>query len=219
MVTFTKNWELALFWKKVDQLGTQIFFALELNKSLKTVQFNNQLLARKTHFLLLMSPSSSWWNNFYTYVHSLGFILFMNRKIINQIYFFLMGILGLFFCLLDSTLAIITSWHTITTSYYSTLHYSYFFIFGLHTKEMDLQLRFIQPAFLSGVLIYDDEQGSFINCVASNYYEWYSLGEDRPQKTENYYYLNRIILQCHFSYPKTILGNSIIAKHSRYISK
>jgi hypothetical protein len=39
-------------------------------------------------------------------------------------------------------------------------------------------------------------------------------------KTEKtpYYYLNRIILQCHFSYPKTILGN-IIAKHSRYISK
>jgi hypothetical protein len=26
MVTFTKNWELALFWKKVDQLGTQIFY-------------------------------------------------------------------------------------------------------------------------------------------------------------------------------------------------
>jgi hypothetical protein len=24
------------------------------------------------------------------------------------------------------------------------------------------------------------------------------------------YYLNRIILQCHFNYPKTILGNSII---------
>jgi hypothetical protein len=23
---FTKNWELALFWKKVDQLGTQIFY-------------------------------------------------------------------------------------------------------------------------------------------------------------------------------------------------
>jgi hypothetical protein len=46
---------------------------------------------------------------------------------------------------------------------------------------MDLQLRFIQPTFLSGVLIYDDEQGSFINCVASNYYE-FSLGEDRPKK-------------------------------------
>jgi hypothetical protein len=78
---------------------------------------------------------------------------------------------------------------------------------------MDLQLLFIQPTFLSGVLIYDDEQGSFINC-APNYYEWFSLGEDRPkkQKKASYYYLNRIILQCHFNYPKTILGNSIIAK-------
>jgi hypothetical protein len=47
----------------------------------------------------------------------------------------------------------------------------------VYTKEMDLQLRFIQPTFLSGVLIYDDEQ-PFINCVASNYYEWSSL-EDR----------------------------------------
>jgi hypothetical protein len=46
---------------------------------------------------------------------------------------------------------------------------------------MDLQLRFIQPAF-SGVLIYDDEQGSFINCVASNYYEWFCLSKDRPKK-------------------------------------
>jgi hypothetical protein len=83
---------------------------------------------------------------------------------------------------------------------------------------MDLQLRFIQPTFLSGVLIYDDEQGSFINCVASNYYEIVLVNRPKKQKTP-YYYLNRIILQCHFSYPKTILGNSIIAKHSRYISK
>jgi hypothetical protein len=59
---------------------------------------------------------------------------------------------------------------------------------------MDLQ-RFIQPTFLSGVLVYDDEQGSFINCVASNYYEWSTLGEDRPQnRRKPYYYLNRIIL-------------------------
>jgi hypothetical protein len=49
---------------------------------------------------------------------------------------------------------------------------------------MDLQLRFIQPTFLSGVLIYDDEQGSFINCV-SNYYEWSTLGEDRLKTEEN----------------------------------
>jgi hypothetical protein len=48
---------------------------------------------------------------------------------------------------------------------------------------MDLQLRFIQPTFLSGVLI-DDEQGSFINCVASNYYEWVVL-KDHLKTEEN----------------------------------
>jgi hypothetical protein len=41
---------------------------------------------------------------------------------------------------------------------------------------MDYNL-FIQPTFLSGVLIYDDE-GSFINCV--HYWVEY-FGEDRPQ--------------------------------------
>jgi hypothetical protein len=88
-----------IFGKKVDQLGTQIFLPLELNKSLKTVQFNNQLLAKENKTLLAFNeaPPSSWWNNLYTYTILLGFILFMNRKIINQIYFLLMGILGLFF--------------------------------------------------------------------------------------------------------------------------
>ena len=88
-----------IFGKKVDQLGTQIFLPLELNKSLKTVQFNSQLLAKENKTLLAFNeiPPSSWWNNFYTYALLLGFILFMNRKIIQQIYFLLMGILGLFF--------------------------------------------------------------------------------------------------------------------------
>jgi hypothetical protein len=41
-----------------------------------------------------------------------------------------------------------------------------YFYFGLHKKKKWIY-NFIQPTFLSGVLIYDDEQGSFINCVAS----------------------------------------------------
>ncbi|WP_029596626.1 DUF4105 domain-containing protein [Flavobacterium sp. ACAM 123] len=88
-----------IFGKKVDQLGTQIFLPFELNKSLKTVQFNKQLLAKENKTLLAFNetPPSSWWNNFYTYGLLLGFILLMNRKIINQIYFLLMGMLGLFF--------------------------------------------------------------------------------------------------------------------------
>jgi hypothetical protein len=88
-----------IFGKKVDQLGTKIFLPFELNKSLKTVKFNKQLLAKENKTLLAFNepPPSSWWNNFYTYGLLLGFILFMNRKITNQIYLLLMGILGLFF--------------------------------------------------------------------------------------------------------------------------
>jgi hypothetical protein len=56
MVTFTKNWELALFSEKGRSIRNTNLLPLELNKSLKTVQFNNQLLARKTkHFLPLMT--------------------------------------------------------------------------------------------------------------------------------------------------------------------
>jgi hypothetical protein len=54
---FYENWELALFLEKVDQLGTQIFLPLELNKSLKTVQFNNQLLAKENKTLLAFNEA------------------------------------------------------------------------------------------------------------------------------------------------------------------
>jgi hypothetical protein len=54
MVTLRK--ELALFFGKSRSIRNTNLFPLELNKSLKTVQFNNQLLAGKTkHFLPLIS--------------------------------------------------------------------------------------------------------------------------------------------------------------------
>jgi hypothetical protein len=56
---------------------------------------------------------------------------------------------------------------------------------------MDLQLRFIQPAFLSGVLIYDDEQGSFINCVASNYYDGLSWVKIALKTEESFLLLSK----------------------------
>ncbi|MEZ7497251.1 DUF4105 domain-containing protein [Flavobacterium sp. Arc3] len=88
-----------IFGKKVDELGTKIFLPLELQKSLRTVQFNNQLLAKENKILLEYNEPtpSSWWNNFYTYGLLLGFVLLMNTKIINQMYFLIMGILGVFF--------------------------------------------------------------------------------------------------------------------------
>jgi hypothetical protein len=87
------------FGRKVDQMGTRIFLPLELHKSLKKVQFNNQLLAKENKILLEFNEihPSSWWNNCYSYLLLLGVIVIVNRKLINQLYLLTMGLLGFFF--------------------------------------------------------------------------------------------------------------------------
>jgi hypothetical protein len=87
------------FGKKVDQMGTKIFLPLELHRSLKKVKFNNELLAKENKTLLVFNEThpSSWWNNCYSYLLLLGAIVIVNRKLINQLYLLMMGLLGLFF--------------------------------------------------------------------------------------------------------------------------
>nr|WP_314897186.1 DUF4105 domain-containing protein [uncultured Flavobacterium sp.] len=88
-----------IFGKKVDGLGTQIFLPFELQKSLKKVSFQNQLLApeNKTIIEFEKEVSGSWWNNVYTYLVLLGFIVLINNKSIDLFYLIMMGIVGLFF--------------------------------------------------------------------------------------------------------------------------
>jgi hypothetical protein len=84
---FYENWELALFLEKSRSIRNTNLLPLELNKSLKTVQFNNQLLAKENKTLLAFNEVQALGGTTYTLYLLLGFILFMNRKIINQIYF------------------------------------------------------------------------------------------------------------------------------------
>jgi hypothetical protein len=88
-----------IFGKKVDRLGTQIFLPFELQKSLKKVQYNKQLLAEENKILLAFNEIhlDSWWNNCYSYLLLLGAIVILNRKFTNQLYLLTMGLLGLFF--------------------------------------------------------------------------------------------------------------------------
>jgi hypothetical protein len=88
-----------IFGKKVDQLGTKIFLPFELLKSLKKVQYNNQLLAQENKTLLEFNETSpsSWWNNCYSYLLFLIAIVIVNKQFTNQLYLFTMGVLGLFF--------------------------------------------------------------------------------------------------------------------------
>jgi hypothetical protein len=88
-----------IFGKKVDALGTKIFLPFELQKSLKTIRYKNQLLAAPNKTILFFNeiPPSSWWNNIYSYLIFLGLLLLLNKKGVHLFYFLVMGLLGLFF--------------------------------------------------------------------------------------------------------------------------
>lgn len=88
-----------IFGKKVDGLGTQIFLPFELQKSLKKVFYQNHPLAgeNKTILEFPKEVSGSWWNNVYTYLLFLGFIIAVNRKSAAAFYFTIMALLGVFF--------------------------------------------------------------------------------------------------------------------------
>ncbi len=90
-----------IFGKKVDQLGTQIFLPFELQKSLKFISFENHSLCKESKTLLDCTKQNptSWWNNVYTYLFVLGFILLINKRKINFIYLTIIGIIGIFLTL------------------------------------------------------------------------------------------------------------------------
>ena len=88
-----------IFGKKVDGLGKQLFLPFELQKSLKNISFQNQPLAQENKTLLEFENEApgSWWNNMYTYILFLGFIVLINKKSIDLFYLILIAIIGLFF--------------------------------------------------------------------------------------------------------------------------
>lgn len=88
-----------IFGKKVDGLGTQIFLPFELQKSLKKVFYKNHPLANENKTILEFSKevTGSWWNNVYTYLLFLAFIIGINKKPVAAFYLTIMALLGLFF--------------------------------------------------------------------------------------------------------------------------
>jgi hypothetical protein len=88
-----------IFGKKVDGLGTQLFLPFELQKSLKKVSFQNHPLAQQNKTLLEFENEApgSWWNNIYTYILFLGFIVLINKKSIDLFYLILIAVMGMFF--------------------------------------------------------------------------------------------------------------------------
>lgn len=88
-----------IFGSKVDEKGIKIFLPLELHKSLSQTQFQNRPLSRPSKTLLdfKKEPVMSWWDNGYTYLLVLVFIVVLNKRKIDIGYLLVMGLLGIFF--------------------------------------------------------------------------------------------------------------------------
>ena len=88
-----------IFGTKVDQLGTKIFLPFELKNSLEKTTFQNHPLANKSKTLLLFNKETptSWWNNVYTYLFILAFVVLAHNKIVDKIYLLILSLMGIFF--------------------------------------------------------------------------------------------------------------------------
>lgn len=88
-----------IFGRKVDKMGTELFLPLELQKSLKKATFQNHLLApiNKTVLEFKNETPFSWWNNPYTYILFLMFIVFINKKSVSLFYLSIIAVIGFFF--------------------------------------------------------------------------------------------------------------------------
>lgn len=88
-----------IFGTKVDQLGTKIFLPFELKNSLEKTTFQNHAFVSKSKTILNFEKETpaSWWNNIYTYIILLAFIILINKRFIDKIYLFILSLIGFFF--------------------------------------------------------------------------------------------------------------------------
>lgn len=91
-----------IFGTKVDQMGTRIFLPFELKNSLDKTSFQNKPLAAKSKTLLEFAKETpkSWWNNIYTYLFILLFVIFARNKTVDKIYFVILSLIGIFFVIM-----------------------------------------------------------------------------------------------------------------------
>lgn len=115
-----------IFGTKVDQLGTKIFLPFELKNSLEKTTFQNHSFVSKSKTLLSFEKETpaSWWNNVYSYIILLGFIILINKKFIDKIYLFILSLMGIFFVSMG-----FYSFHLELAMNYNALLFSPFLVF------------------------------------------------------------------------------------------
>lgn len=145
-----------IFGTKVDQFGTKIFLPFELKSSLEKTVFENRLLAKESETLVNYEKETpiSWWNNLYTYIALLAFIILINKKFIDQVYLVFLSLMGIFFVWVG-----FYSFHEELAMNYNTMLLSPFLLImivlsGLNNKKRTYQLAVFHLILLIAYTLY-----------------------------------------------------------------
>ncbi len=91
-----------IFGTKVDQTASKIFLPFDLYENVKKTQYHNKPLVTESKTLFKATKNDlgfSFLDSIYSLVFVLFLIVIFNSKVINIIYFSLLGLLGIFFSL------------------------------------------------------------------------------------------------------------------------
>lgn len=89
-----------IFGSKVDLNSSQLFLPLDLYNNIQNLKVGNQPICKESKVILDVEKSKipfSWWDNFYVFCLIFGIIIILNKPLIYNFYFSLLGLLGLFF--------------------------------------------------------------------------------------------------------------------------
>lgn len=99
---FYEQWGTSvLFGTRVDENAKQLFLPIELYQSIASAKNSGKPLLKANKSWLVFeeeAAAKSWWNNVYTYIALLLLIVFVNKDKVTLVYFTVMSLLGIFFC-------------------------------------------------------------------------------------------------------------------------
>ncbi|WP_026976479.1 DUF4105 domain-containing protein [Flavobacterium tegetincola] len=90
-----------IFGAKTDEQATTLFLPFDLKNNLDQTTLNGKPLVaqNKTLFEANRIPNIIWWDSIYTLLFVLTLIVLVNKKTITNVYFIILGVLGIFFSL------------------------------------------------------------------------------------------------------------------------
>ena len=142
-----------IFGAKVDEQATTIFLPFDLKNNLDRTEYKGKDLVSDNKMLFEANrvPRSVWWDSIYTLIFFLVLIVVVNKKAVTNGYFIVIGILGIFFCVVG-----FYSFHKELLWNYNVLLFNPVYLFIAYFGWQKKQTAFLWSSFiaLASIVVY-----------------------------------------------------------------